>query len=291
MSRKWSWLWIVVLAVSPWLAGCGTVPATGRSQFIMISRDQEVRLGAEARDEFVAGYGGEIQSAQIRNYVRDVGAKIVEATRLDPEPWDVPWEFIVLDSATVNAFAIPGGKVFITRGMLSRMNSEAQLAGILGHEAGHVTGRHSARIISNQYAIAGVVTMIGVFGELQDSDVLRGIGVGAQVGGTVFALSFSRSHELEADQLGLRYMTRAGYDPEGLIEVFEILKSLQGGAAGPEWLSTHPTTDRRIAETRALIQEQHPELINGQGLIVGRDRFQQNVLAPLRALPPPRHRP
>lgn len=288
MSTLARFFCVLVIAVSPWLTGCGTIPSTGQSGFIMLSREQEISLGHQARDEFLAGYGGPVRSPTIEAYINEVGFKLVEATRLDPEPWEVPWEFHVVDSAVVNAFAIPGGQIFITRGLLGRLENEAQLAAILAHECGHVTSRHSAQMISRQQVIGVIAAIIGTIGEINDDDALRALGVGAQLGGTVFSLRFSRENEYEADMLAIRYMTRAGYDPNALIEVFHILKSL-GGNGGIEWLSTHPLTDNRIRRAQQIIGAEHAHVPSDRW-VVGFDAFRSRALRPLSALPPPRHR-
>jgi len=204
----------------------------------------------------------------------------MELAALSERP-DLPWEFTVLDSKVINAFALPGGKVFITREMLSRMQDEAQLAGVLGHEVGHVTAQHAGQRLSQQLVLTGIV--IGV-GEATDDDIWPLL---AGTGTQLYGLSFSRSNESQSDMLGLRYMTRAGYDPRGLIGVMRILKEASGDANPPEFLSTHPLPDTRIDEIEQLIETEYAYTRDNPQFVRNADRFQRNVLNRLNDLPPP----
>jgi len=267
----------VVMLVASALGGCSTNPATGQMQFNVLSEQQEIAIGEENAPRFVEQSGGEIPDTAIRDYVAEIGH---ELAALSERP-DLPWEFTVLNSPIVNAFALPGGKVFITREMLSRMTDEAQLAGVLGHEVAHVTAQHGGQRMSQQMVLAGIV--IGVSQATEDDiwPILAGTGT------QLFGLSFSRSHESEADMLGLRYMTRAGYDPRGLVGVMRILKEASGDANPPEFLSTHPLPDTRINEIEQLIETEYGYTRDNPNFVRNADRFERNVLQRLKNLPPP----
>ncbi len=276
---------LVLAATLAGLSGCVTNPATGRKQFNVLSTRQEVNLGEEAAPEFLESYGGKIPDPEIIRYVRDLGHRLAERS----ERPDLPWEFHALDSSVLNAFALPGGKVFITRGLLVQLEDEAQLAGVLGHEVGHVTAKHINDQMGQQLALGVVLAGIGVAAQTQDEDWLRVLGVGAQVGGTLYMLKFSRRHEYEADTLGLRYMSRLGYDPMAQAEVMEILQREAGKRGGLEMLQTHPDPDKRADHVRQLVDEQYADTQNNPQYVRHAERYRHTVLDRLKNLPPPRH--
>lgn len=264
--------------------GCSTNPATGRSQLNLLSRAQEISIGAEAQPQLVSQYGGEVQDQQLRAYVARVGMSMVEYTEGDYR--DLPWEFTLLDSDVINAFALPGGKVFVSRGLAQKMTNEAQLAAVLGHEIGHVTARHANDRISRQLILTGVVVGATVAAGQSDSDLVR-VGVPVLVGtaGTGFSLSFDRNQELESDRLGMRYMTRAGYDPRGMLQLMEILRDASGERSQPEWLSTHPLPDTRIRDIeRLLASENYSKMINSPTHGLYEERFRSEFLARMNRL-------
>ncbi len=278
---------LAIAVVGLWMTACATVPSTGEKAFILISPEQELRLGAEAAPQFKDAYGGEIPSASVRNYVREIGMKLAAVS----ESPDLPWEFYSVDSSVINAFALPGGKVFVTRGILQEMDSEAELAAVLGHEIGHVTSRHSAQQISRQLAAQVIIAGIGIAGEVRDDDALRTIGVGAQAGSTLYLLKFGRDHEDQSDELGVRYMTKLGYNPEGMIDLMETLAA-QGNSNTVEFLSTHPLPRNRIENIRETLDVAYPFRNDPtSGLRVGKDTYKLRVLDPLKRLPPPKHQP
>lgn len=267
-------------------AGCATSPATGKSQLNWISAEQELRLGEEAQPVFIEDNGGEIPSDAILSYVRHIGQQLAEVS----ERPELPWEFHVLDSQQINAFALPGGKVFISRGLLMLMTNEAQLAGVLGHEVGHVTDQHMGQRMTQALLVQGVAVGLGVAGEVQDDDLLRALGIGAGAGGTMYLLKFNRDQETTADRLGLRYMTRLGYNPVGMLQVMEILAAASaGGQRQPEFFSTHPYPETRVKNLTRLIREEYPDFEDVTKYRIEAARFETQVLAPLRGLPPPRH--
>ncbi len=264
--------------------GCSTNPATGRSQLNLLSRQQEIQMGTEAQSQLTTEYGGEVKDQQLRAYVERVGMSMVPYTEADYA--DLPWEFTLLDSDVINAFALPGGKVFVSRGLAQKMTNEAQLAAVLGHEIGHVTARHANDRISRQLVLAGVVAGAAVAAGQSDDDLLR-VGVPVLVGaaGTGFALSFDRGQETESDKLGMRYMTRAGYDPRGMLQLMEILEAESGAPSQPEWLSTHPLPSTRIREIEGLLTEgRYSEMVASPEYGLYQERFEREFLSRMNRL-------
>jgi len=275
---------VLAFALLP-LVGCSTNEATGRSQFLPLSWEEEVQLGAQAAPEFIEQSGGELPDEGIVQYVRDMGGKLAAQSEMP----DIPWEFYVLDSQVINAFALPGGKVFISRGLMAKMNNEAQLAGVIGHEIGHVTARHGNERMGKALLAQGVILAVGIGGAVSDEEWMQVLGVGTAVGGQLFLLKYSRSNELEADKLGVRYMANVGYNPVGQIQVMEILREASGGSAPPEWLSTHPASDTRIENLEAIITKNYPRHTDADFYKFGFEDFKQQVLKPLSELPPAKH--
>jgi predicted Zn-dependent protease len=244
---------LVFVALFVLAAGCKYNPATGRSQLLLMSSDDAIALGAESKPALIQEYGGEVESAQLRSYVSLVGHSLASLTEADyPE---LPWEFTVLDSDVINAFALPGGKVFASRGLLARLDSEAEMAGVLGHEVGHVTAQHVNERISQSMVVAGVVVGAAVAAGQSEDDWVR-VGVPLIVGaaGTGYLLSYNRNQEQEADEQGVKYMTAAGYDPHGMLAVLQVLADESGtGSRPPEFLSTHPYPETRMKTVTALL--------------------------------------
>lgn len=274
---------MALLAMLAVLPACTTNPATGKSSFTLgMTRDEELKLGAEASPQFLKEYGGDIPSPAIISYINNLGQRLAAVS----ERPELPWEFHAVDSDVINAFALPGGKVFFTRGLLSRLTNEAQMAGVLGHEIGHVTALHVNQRIAQATALEAVVSGVGLAAEATDSAWLQVLGVGGQLGGGVYLLKFGRDHESEADELGVRYMTKLGYNPMGQVQVMEILKAASGSGGSPEFLSTHPTPDTRIKQLKEILEKQFPDRSQFR---FGEAEFKQNILVPLSKLPPAKH--
>ena len=265
------------------LVGCTTNAATGKMQFNSLSRDQEISLGEEAMSELIAGYGGEVPDERLRNYISAIGMEL--ALSAEEEYRDIPWEFVLLDSEVINAFALPGGKVFVSRGLMQRVTNESQLAAVLGHEIGHVTAEHADQQISRQMLIQGLAIGAAVAAGTQE-DERWAYAVPVVVGGAgIINLKFGRDEESQADTLGMRYMARAGYNPRGMVELMQILKEASGGAGGqPEFLSTHPLPDTRIRRINRILKDDYAKQVADPSRIVGELRFQQEILPRLRAL-------
>lgn len=229
------------------LAGCVRNPATGRSELALISDSQARQMGQEAAEQ-IAQTVGLYDDAELQAYVRAIGAKVA-ATSHRP---DEPWQFAVMDDPAVNAFALPGGFVYVTRGILAHLPSEAALASVLGHEVGHVTARHSVTQISRAQ-----VAQLGLgIGALLVPEIAPFAGI-AEVGLGLLLLSYGRDAESEADLLGFQYALDAGFDPREMMHVFEILGAVGGDERGrvPGWLSTHPDPADRLEETRERLTQ------------------------------------
>jgi predicted Zn-dependent protease len=233
---------IATLAAVAALA-CVRNPATGKRQFSLVSEQQEIAMGKEAAQE-VQQTMAKYPDPKVQAYVEQIGKRMAAAS----ERPNLPWSFTVLDDPTVNAFALPGGPVFVTRGILTHMNSEAELASVLGHEIGHITARHSAQDISKQQ-LAQVGLGVGSILSPEVAAAAQVAGAGLQL----MFLRFSRDHERQSDELGFKYMTGQGYDPREMAKVFTTLdrsSKEEGAGRMPQWLSTHPDPGDR-AETAA----------------------------------------
>jgi len=282
---------LIVVAL-PTLSGCSTNPVTGRSQMAFYSWDDEVQLGSEAAPQFLDQGGGELPDVEVVAYVRSLGSRLAaSANQVTPDPSRpaLEWEFHVLDSSVINAFALPGGKVFVSRGLMERMQNEAQLAGVIGHEIGHVTARHGNERLTQALGLQVLVAAIAVGSSVAESEVGQYIGIGTAAGGQLFLLSYGRDAELEADALGVHYMSATGYNPAGQIQVMEILRDAGGGGGTPEWLSTHPAPDTRITALEELITQNYPGYDDPSRYNWGIQSYQQNILVPLSRLPAPKH--
>jgi len=228
------------------VSGCARNPVTGGYQLMLVSESQEIAMGQEYDPQIVGMFGLHDDAAMLQ-IVSSVGTRMAAAS----ERPNLPWTFRVVDDPLINAFAVPGGFIYLTRGILAHFESEAQMAAVIGHEIGHVTARHSASQISRQQ-IAQVGLGVGVMLAPQLAD-FAGL---ASAGLSVLFLKFSRDNERQADDLGFRYMTDAGYDPRGMVDVFEMLNRVSGGQEGggvPNWLSTHPDPGDREQRIGAAI--------------------------------------
>ncbi len=236
-------LWGVVLAALPmWTLapGCG----------MLISRDQEIAMGVEAAPEFEKEFDGPVANAQLQAYVAGIGAKMAAVCDRD-----MPYEYILLKSDNPNAFALPGGKIYITAGLMRRMTNERQLAAVLGHETGHVAKKHNVKGLERQM---GVLIFAEVLGALA-GEKGAAAEAGAKIAGSMVNMKYGRGDEYEADEMGLEYMTKAGYNPWGVVELLQVLVDMQteaggGGGTIAEMLSTHPDSEKRVGRTTGLIE-------------------------------------
>ncbi len=226
------------------LLACAVNPVTGKRELILMSESQEVALGQQADPQIVSMYGL-YNDPELAAYVDGIGQKLAAVSH---KP-DLKFTFRILDSPVINAFALPGGFVYVTRGILAHMNNESELAVVLGHEIGHVTARHGAAQQSRA-TLAGLGLGVGsIFSE----EVARFGGLAQSALGILF-LKYGRDDEHESDQLGVQYSLAAGFDPEVGAKFFEVLdrQSQESGQSLPDWLSTHPAPADRVERTRAL---------------------------------------
>ncbi|GAB5475999.1 MAG: M48 family metallopeptidase [Maribacter sp.] len=218
-------------------------PYTGRSQHITMNADQEIAIGLESAPQMAQQHGGLYPDERLQSFVDAVGNKLVQNSLARETPYKYDFHLLA-DDRTINAFALPGGQCFITYALFSQLN-EAQLAGVLGHEIGHVIGRHSAeRIASSEFW--RTATMGATVGAGDIGNVVGGIGQNT-------LLKNGRGDELESDDLGVLIMMRSGYDPNEMIKVMQILKAAAGPNRVPEFQSTHPDPENRIQKIKESI--------------------------------------
>jgi predicted Zn-dependent protease len=248
-------------------AGCQTNPVTGEKQLILVSPQEEKKMGLDYSKEVEKQLGQSLKDEQLQNYVNSVGQKIAKVSHLP----DYGFTYKAIDSNTVNAFALPGGYIYITTGLLEQLNAEDQMASVLAHETGHVTARHIANQITR--------------------DTLINIGLGAasytvptaaKIGNVVAQLesmSFTRGQEKQADEIGLDYLVKAGYNPYGMIETMEVLEK-QSGSRKIEFFSTHPNPENRVGYLKEQIAA---DGYKNTGT-VNKEAYATNVTARLKAL-------
>lgn len=247
--RASCWLAFILTSALANLPGCATNPVTGSSDFVLMSEQQEIALGRQSHPQVLKETPA-YANAELAAYVQQIGTQLATHSHRS----ELIYRFTLIDSQDVNAFALPGGYIYITRGLLAYLNSEAELAAVLGHEIGHVTARHSVRQQS-------VATATGLFGAvLAGATGVRAAGDLANVAGTALVRGYGREHELEADRLGAEYLARSGYDPRAMLRVIRVLKDQEtfetqrAKEEGREprvyhgLFSTHPDNDQRLQE-------------------------------------------
>jgi len=248
------------------LAGCARNPATGHNELMLVSESQEVAMGQQYDSQVVATIGLYPDPA-LQSYIQTLGKRLA-ATSERP---NLPWTFRVVDDPAVNAFAVPGGFVYVTRGILAHMNNEAQLATVVGHEIGHVTARHTAAEMSKEQ----VATLGLVVGSIANKQVAQYAGVAQQALSVLF-LKFSRDNENQADELGVRYSSRANFDSREMVNVMKVLDRLSATEGGrlPEWLSTHPNPGNRVEHISSLISKQQTDFT---GATINREGYERKL--------------
>lgn len=221
---------------------------TGETQHVSISAEQEIALGINSYPAMVQQYGGLHPDAEAQKFVKNVGQRIVQSSDARQTPYQYDFHLLA-DPNVVNAFALPGGQVFITQALFNQLETEDQLAGIFGHEVGHVVARHGAERIAKQELTQGLtgaaVIASGDYNTAQAAQMIAGL----------VNMSYGRDQELESDDLGVRFMLQAGYDPEALVSVMEILEKASGGQRQPEFMSTHPSPENRVQKIRDAIEK------------------------------------
>lgn len=229
------------------VTGCSTNLATGERHLNLVSESQEIAMGKEYDVQTQAAIGV-YDNAEVQKYIQQLGTSIAAKT----ERPNLLWTFRVVDDPVVNAFALPGGFIYVTRGLLAHMNNEAQLTGVVAHEIGHVTARHSVNNMSNQ-----MLAQLGLgIGMILAPEEMQKYGSLASTALSILFLKFSRDDETQADALAVRYMARVEKDPHELIQVMKLLERVSeasGGGRIPEWLSTHPSPPTRAQDITSQI--------------------------------------
>ncbi|WP_036219536.1 M48 family metalloprotease [Marinobacter sp. ES-1] len=267
----------VVLSLLFALAGCAVNPVTGKKQLSLISESEELALGAEQYTPTQQTQGGQFYiDPELTVYVREVGMKMAQVS----DRPDLPYDFVVLNNSVPNAWALPGGKIAINRGLLVKLEDEAQLASVLGHEIVHAAARHSVQRMQQGMLISAGMAGIGI--AVSDNEWASLIMGGAAVGAQLALARYSQGDELESDAYGIEYMKAAGYDPQAAVELQEIFLQLSEGRES-NWLSglfaSHPPSARRVEANQQLVQEL------GGGGYRGRDVYQRRI-AKIRQLQP-----
>lgn len=239
---------LLLVAALSGAVGCATNPATGKSQLNFYSEAQEIAMGREA-DQQITAQLGLVDDPALQAWVSDLGKRLAAKS----ERPNLPWSFKVIDDPVVNAFALPGGFIYVTRGILAHMRSEAELASVIGHEIGHVTAQHGVNQMSKQQVAMGGL----IVGMIAAPEIARAADL-AQTGLGLLFLKYGRDDERQADDLGLRYMVNTGYETREMPKMFEVLEAvgqIAGAGRIPNWLASHPEPAMRRERSTRLIDE------------------------------------
>lgn len=243
---------IALFAIITYYSSTSENPLTGEKQRVAMSPEQEIALGYKSAPQMAAQMGGLSQNHEARALVRRVGEKLARESVAAKSPYKFSFH-VLADRRTVNAFALPGGPIFITEGLLRLLKTEAELGAVLGHEIGHVIARHSSERLAKQQLSQGLLNALligsGDYSTAQIGQVVAGM----------INMSYGRDDELEADALGIRIMAEAQYDPRAMIRVMEVLAKASGGSRQPEFFSTHPAPENRAERIRAEIAKRFPQ--------------------------------
>ncbi len=239
---------IAIIGVITYFSKTETNPITGEKQRVSLSVDQEIQLGLQAAPELIQEMGGEARDSKLNAYIDKVGNRVLSSTEAGKSPFKFEF-YLLADNKTVNAFALPGGQVFITMGLYKLLTTEDQLAGVLGHEIGHVINRHGSEHMAKQELTQQLVQATQVASGGYDQ------GMVAQYAGQMVNLKYGRDDEIESDKYGVKYLVESGYKPEAMIEVMEILNDASGKNKSPEFLSSHPNPENRIQRIKEYIQQ------------------------------------
>ncbi len=266
MSKK---LVLLILGLTFFLCtGCAINPVTGKEQLMLIPQRQDIAIGQRYAPEVEKQMGGRIANEGLQNYIDSLGQRIA---RVSHKP-DLQYHFLAVEDESVNALALPGGYVFVTKGMLKKLTTEAQLAAILAHELVHIVARHASAAMSREIGIE--ILLSAVTSDKTPRGVLTAAGLTRQILG----LRYSRSDEREADLVGMDYLAAAGYNPYGMVETMQMLENQQQ-IRPIEFFSTHPNPENRIAYLTQKIQTDHHNLA---ALKTGKDDYLTAVLSALK---------
>ena len=230
---------------------------TGETQQVALTPEEEIALGLQSAPEMEAMFGGLFPSAEKQTFIQDVCDRLIESSDAAQTEW--PFEcHLLADDQTINAFALPGGQVFLTVGLYQELESEGQLAGVLAHEIVHVVARHAAEQIAEQQLAQGISGAAVVAVADSQSSQATAAQIAAFVSNLV-TLKYGRDDELQSDQLGVKFMSQAGYDPRAMLRVMQILAESGDSAAPPEFFSTHPNPNNRIERIQEAIDALYPD--------------------------------
>jgi len=253
---------IAVIALISYFGSSVYNPVTDENQHISLTPRQEIALGLQAAPEMAAQHGGLHPDRQMQALVDKVGKRLVAQSGAGQTPYAFDF-YVLADEQTINAFALPGGQIFITAGLVNRLRTEGEVAGVLGHEIGHVVARHGAEHLAKAKLTQGLTGAAVIAAHDPDNPTSRYTAAFAAVIGQLVNMRFGRKDELESDRLGVRFTAEAGYDPRAMIGVMEVLAEAGKGRQPPEFFSTHPNPDRRVERIQAAIQERFPGGVPG----------------------------
>jgi beta-barrel assembly-enhancing protease len=247
---------IALFAIISYFGSSSENPLTGEKQRVAMTPEQEIALGYQSASQMAAQMGGVSRNAQAVALVQRIGEELARQSFAAKSPYKFSFH-VLADPKTVNAFALPGGPVFITEGLLRQLKTEAELAGVLGHEIGHVIARHSSERLAKQQLTQGLLGALVVgSGDYTTAQI-------GQVVGNMINMSYGREDELESDALGIRIMAEASYDPRGMVRVMEVLAKASGGSRQPEFVSTHPAPENRSERIKQEIAKRFPNGVPG----------------------------
>lgn len=238
---------IILVTLFSYFSKTQVNPITGEKQRVSLTPEEEIQLGLRSAPQMAAEFGGLYQDRAVQDKIKAIGRKLVSTTEAAKAPYQFDFH-VLADPKTVNAFAVPGGQIFITMGLLSKLKTDDEIAGVLGHEMGHLIGRHSAEQMAKGDLLQGLAGAAGVAGGDYTSAQT------AQYIARLVDLSYGRSDELESDDFGVKYMIGAGYKPEALLRVMEVLAQ-SGGGGGAEFMSTHPSPSNREEKINEAIKK------------------------------------
>ena len=264
---------ILILLSALLLPGCAINPVTGENQLMLMSPTQDIEIGQKYGPILEKELGGKIEDDALCRYIDSVGQKIAKVSHSP----NLRFTFSPVNDEMLNAMALPGGYILITRGMLEKIQTEAQLASVLAHEALHVTARHTAVAISRQI---GMEILLSAALSQTSS---QGAATAAQLGSQLVGLKYSRDNEKEADKYGMDYMVKAGFDPMGMVETMDMLNR-ENEVRPIEFFSTHPSPENRRENLLRHIGIRGYDN-NYQGLKVGKEQYKKNVLDVLEKMP------
>jgi predicted Zn-dependent protease len=232
-------------------------PVTEENQHVALDKEDEIALGLQAAPEMAQQFGGLHPDEQAQAYLDQVCQRLVGQSEVQTTDW--PFEcHLLADTETINAFALPGGQLFITAALFEQMETEGQLAGVMAHEIVHVVGRHAAQQIAKQQLTQGLTGAAVLATYDPDNPNSQGAAQVALLIGQLVNLRYGREDELESDRFGVQFMAEAGYDPRAMITVMEVLAAASEGPRPPEFFSTHPNPDNRIQRIEEAIAAAFP---------------------------------